>query len=186
MANRTIDLGKEEPRRSKPKTKTSLESMARAMNEIISLEYSTLCPIAMDKENKGEETVRMAEAVLDHLEPVIVRLGALQLFQAPADWAPPASGSLESLKAGANPGVAHAVELEQVGDTPGSALRFYALTRWRPHSERFAASNYYPAVDSVESALSCLGGAGVLMALPLRSQICWNETCGTCFCTGEI
>jgi hypothetical protein len=35
---------------------------------------------ATDTENKGEEPVRMAEAVLAHPGPVIVRLGALERF----------------------------------------------------------------------------------------------------------
>ncbi|GIJ85080.1 hypothetical protein Asppvi_003935 [Aspergillus pseudoviridinutans] len=79
----------------------------------------------MDEGNKGEEVLRMAEAVLVHPQPAIVRLGAFERFDNATDCVRPGSRrSSESLKAEVNPGVARAVELEEVVDMPDMALEF--------------------------------------------------------------
>jgi hypothetical protein len=100
----------------------------------------------MDKGNKGEETIRIAEAVLAH---------------------PGSHCSSESLKAGESPGVAHAIGLEQVVDMPDMALDLCALACCYRHSECLAALDDYPAVGSVVKALSCFQGGVVL-----KSEIC--------------
>lgn len=170
MANRTIHIENEELRRRKSNKKRSMESMAHTMNEmtlsnmpcyVLKKDGSQVRPhsliiIAMDKGNKGEERVRMAEAVLGHPEPVIVGLGVFQWFDAGLGRARRGSRcSSESLKVGANPAVAHGVELEEVGDMPDMALGLCALACWYRHSEWCAALDDGPAVDSVVKALSC-------------------------------
>ncbi|KAF7134069.1 hypothetical protein CNMCM5793_005698 [Aspergillus hiratsukae] len=100
----------------------------------------------MDKGNKGEEAIRLAEAVLAHPGAVIVHLGAFHRFDGGTDRAHPGSHcSSETLKAGESPGVAHAVGLEQVVDMPDMALGLCALACWYRHSEWFAALDDYPA-----------------------------------------
>jgi hypothetical protein len=110
----------------------------------------------MDKGNKVEEPVRMAEAVLAHpQQPAIVRLGAFERFDNATDCARPGSRcSSVPLKAEVNPRAAHAVELEEVVDMPDMALDLAVPACWHCHPECCAVLYNYPAVDSVVMVLS--------------------------------